>query len=534
VGVNLDFIVTDDEQITDDPTNVIQLDTGDSHAKYTALLFQLLGLDSTYLGETDYSDWEGENIKNPLQFRAIFRMPRLKGGIVPGVIGKGTFDYSEKLTSTGVDADFAVPLSSLKGNKLPLGYHNERCLVGYVFESEWRNAKTGWMLFQYFKWETLEADGIVDKIIERCTELRDAYSSVVQLSKLLRIDYADRKENHESYSEEDEKDLEEYEDKFIKIVTADQHGKLLQHPFVIENIKDRLRKQWLTLAKSGGVRFYSFMTMPDESLAHYNVWDDPVEKNFCVDGRVCCCPDLEEGEYLLFVNPMRNWGDVQVWENKHEGQYVRRSGIVAAPNKLFLTLGRDFDGDFVQIMHVEEFPNIAQAVREFEQPPKVRKLPKEKITGHLQQIAVNSMSNYAGLVAFLQGTAIAHGFAYHPFTVPVGGIYTEEEEMTIIEFVGQELQIAVDSLKSATPNNKAGIDKLMEFFKSQGLEIPWQRGFKDREVYRSKTCPVDESHEDTISKMVKLVNSYWREAAIPGSIAPREFKDTLFFANSVR
>ena len=526
VSLDMKYIVVDDEQIPDDPINNIYWTSGDSHAKASNRIFQLLKLSSDYLSETDPVDWSAASVANAMQFR-LAKPAKYKPEFVEGFIGKGTFEYSERLNYDS-DADFVIPLSSMKGNKLPLGNYVDRIILGYVFESEWRSAKTGWMLFQHFTWDTLIADGIVSNIEQICIEFANAYNSIEKLAELLRIDYMDRKENAESYSEEEIDILEEYEDKFLKIVRSDRTGILLSHPFIVQNLQQRLRKQWLVLAKSGGVRFYSFMTMPDESLADYNVWDDEEQKNFCIEGRVCCCPDLDEGEYIMFVNPMRNWGDCQIWENKHEGLFTNRRGIVAAPNKLFLTLGRDFDGDFVQMMHVEEYPNIAQAVKKFELPPKVRKLPKEKISGNLQEIAVNSMSNATGLVAALQGIAIAHGLANAPFTVPIGGTFTEETEMTIIEFLGQELQIAVDSLKSSTPNNMAGIQKLQQYFKELGKEIPWQKGFKDPQVYLTKICPVANNAEDTISKLVNLVNSLWKQAQLPESTSPSGFRDVLF------
>lgn len=542
VASDILYAVTDDTlDGLDDPDTGLQWDTGDSHAKSSEYLHNLLKLSKEELesltGEEEYFVAE-----NAVQFRASFQHAKyaFSGGRItveqPGVPGKGTFaydkDFADKAAQSGQDVKIAVPLSCMKGNKphQGLGIYQNRVLIGTVFESEWRSAKTGWMLFQHFKWETLEEDGITQRIIDEGTKLAKAYNSVIELSKILRLDYADRAEYAESFSEEEEAIVQDYEDKFLMVVQADRLGLLLGHPYVLEQLRERLRNRWLTLAKSGGIRFYSFMTMPDESLAHYNVWDNPDEKNFCVDGRVCCCPDLAEGKYILFVNPMRNWGDVQVWENKHEGKFIntKSKGIIAAPTALFLTLGRDFDGDFVQIMHCEQYPALTKAIEEFNQPPKVRKLPKEKLTGDIRMIALNSMSNYAGLVAWLAGITIAHGYSYMPFVVPVGGIYTEEEEMTIIEFLGQELQIAVDSIKSATPNNKAGIDKLMKFYREKNLAIAWQGGFKNLEVYNTIPCPVDPEATDTISRMVRLVNGLWKEAKLPLMVSPTSFRETLF------
>lgn len=56
--------------------------------------------------------------------------------------------------------------------------------------------------------------------------------------------------------------------------------------------------------------------------------------------------------------------------------------------------------------------------------------------------------------------------------IPPGGEQKQPKEMKIIDFLSQELQIAADSLKSAYPNNKAGLDAVKIFLNSQGYEVP--------------------------------------------------------------
>lgn len=107
-------------------------------------------------------------------------------------------------------------------------------------------------------------------------------------------------------------------------------------------------------------------------------------------------PDFEPGEYIVFCNPMRHWGDLQFWENKHEGTYVQSTGILAAPRLLLLNLGRDTDGDFVQPIQSNKYPNMKEAIAKFQQSPIVEKLPKVALKGNLQEIAIRSMNDMTG------------------------------------------------------------------------------------------------------------------------------------------
>jgi hypothetical protein len=102
--------------------------------------------------------------------------------------------------------------------------------------------------------------------------------------------------------------------------------------------------------------------------------------------------------------------------------------------------------------------------------------------------------------------------------------------MAIIDFLSQELQIAVDSIKSAYPNNDVGLKAVSEYLDSLGdaAKIPWLKDFKQKEVFLTRPCGVAEDAIDTISRIVKVVNSYWRPASLETNIDINSFYNALF------
>ena len=441
-----------DGNLLDDPVNKIHWKTGDSHAKASLRLMKILGL--------PVEETENVDIDKPIQFRAA---------LFKEWIGKGTLAYNPHLDTSGFD--LAIPLSSLKGNKPALGNHQGKILMGLVFDGEVRRAKPGWMLLQWFSFEVLEKDNIIDNLRGKCEllaaalryRLSQAYNSIVDLAEILRIDQSEAEAELQEGSEELQSEAE-YENTMIRVVRVDKNGVLLLHPYIVKRIKERLRALWLNLAKAAGIRFYSVMVQPDESLAHYHT----VLPDGRIEGRkVFCAPDFEEGLYIVFCNPMRHWGDCQLWENKYEGTYINATGIMAVPTKLALTLRRNYDRDFVQLIKASAYPNMRNAIANFKKPPATKKFPKMALQGNLQQIALNSMNDMTGIVASLLARAKAANAEDKVLLIPAGGEQKENEEMTVIDFLSQQVQIAVDSLKSAYPNNKNGLDAVKKFVSPQ-------------------------------------------------------------------
>ena len=477
VGRNFNYVIVDDTardaqgNPQDDPTNGRNWNSGDSHGKASREFMELLGA-----GTVEYEP-DDVDATIPLQFRiAAFKK----------WVAKGTIAYNPELDDSGFD--LVIPLSSLKGNKPALGNYTDKLLCGLVFEAEQRTAKAGWMLFQWFDYETLEKDKIISRLIAKCERLVGALDSIQNLAEVLRID---RNEAELEWEQGDSIQSEaEYVNTAMEIIKYDELGRLLLHPYILGKVKERLRKVWLNLAKAAGVRFWSLMSQPDEYFAKYEFTDK--NGNTVFSRKVFCAPGMDEGEYIVFCNPMRHWGDCQLWWNSHEGTYAKGGGLMAASTKLMLNLGRDFDGDFVQLIRSHDYKNLRNAIANFDKPPTVRKLPKMALPGTLQQVAVGSMNDVTGIVASLLGRARGAGAEGIVLEIPPGGMQTVPQEMSIINFLSQELQIAVDSLKSAYPNNDAGLKAVGDYLNSLGNagQIPWLKDFKAEQCYLTRPCAV--------------------------------------------
>lgn len=333
---DMNFLVVDDENYVegaqlDDPVHNRNWFSGDSHGKASKRLMEFLALTQEEINSTNPPDSLPEN--RAIQFRALS---------FKEFIGKGTLSWNPALdvphpeitSELGGLIDFVIPLSSMKGNKLPLGVYRRKLALGLVFEGETRKSKLGWMLLQWFSFDVLEKDGIITKLKNKLNKFKAAMNNYKELVKLLK---PSNSANPDGTLENEEK----YDNKVISIILADVNNLLAKHPWVTRRVADLTQKKWLNYAKSAGISFYSVMTQPDQHFYQYLEFDD--NQNI-IGGRYFCCASYPEGEYIVYANPMRHWGDVQLWINKYEGSYTNAVGVAASSKELMLTLGRDFDG----------------------------------------------------------------------------------------------------------------------------------------------------------------------------------------------
>ncbi|WRH66592.1 MAG: hypothetical protein RSE13_24045 [Planktothrix sp. GU0601_MAG3] len=511
------YIVVDDERqdrdgnAQDDGVNDVHWNSGDSHAKMSKSLLYLLEAIETDPGNP--IDIDPNNPDHPITVQfcaAIFKE----------WVAKGTASYHPKfeLDKRFADYDLVIPLSCFKGNKPALGNHTGKVLIGVVHEAQERRTKPGWMFWQWFSFETLEQDGIITRLHEKCHQLSSALDDIHKLADLLRIDLEEAEQ--ELANLDDNPDTEvAYIDSVIKIIKADKSGVLLLHPYVLKQVKFRLRDMWKNLAKSAGVRFYSVMCTSDTYLEKYQQADG---NDFVYQPKTFCSPSFKEGSYIVFGNSMRHWGNVQLWNNVYEGNFKNTKGIVAATRELLLSLGRDANGDYIQLINSQKYPSITAALYDMDSPPKVKKFPKLALKGNLQQISVNSMNNLAGLVASLMARARAIDAELIVLNIP------SEGEMRILDFLAQEMQIAVDRLKSAYPNNQPGLDMVRDFLDKSGADIQWIKDLKSDDCYFTRPCLVNNNLTDTVTRIITLVNSYWRYPNLGGDTVPIDYRFTLF------
>lgn len=479
----------------DYPPSGFHFGTHDSAGRATT---SLMGFMSTY-----------NDPDRPVQFRAA----------VPNEwCAKGVLSRSRNLDriQANFPVDLAIPQSSTKGNKPKLALYRKRIVLGTV-QDAWsdRVSKVPWMLLQWFSFETLEKDGIVSNLRKQCQDLSSALElkSIKEVAKVLRIN-VERARTELELPDGEYISERKYISNLEKIIVADEHGVLLRHPYVVSEIVNQTRAMWLNLAKSAGMVFKSFMVQGDDTL-HLE------------DKAIFCCRQLPEGWYIVHPNPMRTADDCALWENVHTGRFKDSPGIFAASQEWLITIGRDSDGDSIQVSPAWLYPNMAEEVKTFESWP-TEKPDKIPVAGTLQEVAVRSVgfSERVGTVAALTARAQAAKCIDQFWRIPYSnGTWIE---MRLGSFLAQQLQILVDSAKSDTPPNDEGLKYVKSRLNEQKIFVPWLSSFKDKATYRDRPCAVDPEATDTMSELVKIVNSYWKPADFGIDESPRSFKDVLF------
>lgn len=144
--------------------------------------------------------------------------------------------------------------------------------------------------------------------------------------------------------------------------------------------------------------------------------------------------------------------------------------------------------DFLQFLPASLLPNVAQAVKEFGNAPKLSKPAKQKVDGTLGEITVRSMDNCVGLITY----AIAKCWAL--------GNHGEIPELA------QQLQIEVDSLKNV---ERADREYVARVLKSMGRQkVYWLSDKDNSEVFTQRA--IEASGDDTISFLATAVNAIWK------------------------
>ena len=385
-------------------------------------------------------------------------------------VAKGTIIYSPEVQDSKYD--LVLPVSSFKGNKVKPGKYKVEVIVGIVFtspakneryEDDWRSANLSYSVVQFLPWKAVEKD-ILPVAKKKAAYLNKIASSPVGILSFLNY-----------ITEEGEiKDSDYDYSSLVKVLKSDIYSQLTTHPWIVSKVSEMLRKYWVKLATSGGIKFNYSMIMPDESL--------PVD--------ACCIPSLPPGtQVIVFPYPCRWKHDIKVLQNVESEHWQDFQGIIGISSPTALSMGRDYDGDSLYWLPISEMPNVAEAIKAFPAPPaEAEKPPKNALQGTLGKIALMSMDNLTGLVTWLIAKASALG-----------------NEKIIYQLVPQ-LQAAVDSLKGATPPDAALIDKLGEQMKYQ--TVSWLKEHKDPNLFIKYPFSVT-GRTDTVSCLVDEISKLW-------------------------
>ncbi|MDV3001145.1 MAG: hypothetical protein N5P05_002751 [Chroococcopsis gigantea SAG 12.99] len=246
---------------------------------------------------------------------------------------------------------------------------------------------------------------ILPIIKEKAEELADAQSDLYALAKYFLKNYEERSQIEEEYFTEEDLgylapldgvtgDSEEtpwgqtllYD---LLKVDLEHHAQLLEHPFVIDELKKFLQKQWIDIATGRAIKFNSGLAQPSLDLKENEV----------------CIPIVPDGaEVIVTRSPLVNSNGVIVLVNRHLPHLMNLQGAVHIhPEKAAKHLQADFDGDRLAFERAELYPiltaEIKEALEEKNRYPDVVKRDKIAYTGSFEKIAVSAVKNDIGKIA---------------------------------------------------------------------------------------------------------------------------------------
>ena len=385
------------------PTDVAKELVGDCRGKInTEVAERLTGVDDT-----------------PFQFRLGIK-PQVESSVHR--IAKGTLapDNLNELTgSQAVDQtgyDLILPTSSFKGRKegyepIQPGEYNLKVGMGIKTLAKYGEQSLGTqVLVNYPKAVQTE---ILPELKEEAKKLAANQSSPQQLAQQYIELYERRKELIQG-RELDERDFNYNElegfDEIIdeafgdeiktqntaeqdwalyRLLKADRHGKLTEHPKIIDELNKFVRKRWVEIATGRAIKFKAGMAQPSLRLKEDEI----------------CIPTIPHGkEVIVTRSPLINSNGVIVLKNRHLPEVKHLQGVVHInPDTAAKHLQADFDGDRLAFEAADKYPVLAAEVKEYNleqnRYPDIVKRDKIPYQGTFPEIALSAADNKIGLIA---------------------------------------------------------------------------------------------------------------------------------------
>jgi hypothetical protein len=169
----------------------------------------------------------------------------------------------------------------------------------------------------------------------------------------------------------------------------EHHGQLLEHPYVIDELKKFLQRQWIDIATGRAIKFQSALAQPSLALQKDEV----------------CVSRIPDGaEVILTRSPLVNSNGVIILTNRHLPQLMRLEGTIHIhPETAAQHLQADFDGDRLAFEEADQYPTLSAEIKEALLPenryPDVVKRDKLPYQGNFEEIAVSAVNNDIGKIA---------------------------------------------------------------------------------------------------------------------------------------
>jgi hypothetical protein len=162
---------------------------------------------------------------------------------------------------------------------------------------------------------------------------------------------------------------------------------LIEHPKVVAELQDFVRKKWVEIATGRSIKFTSGLAQPSLELNHDEI----------------CVPYLDENEEIIVTrSPLINSNGVITLKNKHLPSMLDGC-VYIHPKTAMDNMQCDFDGDLLAFAPSKDFPHLAAEVKEKNLPenryPDIVKKTKVPYQGSFESIAISAMENKIGIIA---------------------------------------------------------------------------------------------------------------------------------------
>ncbi|MBD2364252.1 hypothetical protein H6G36_24235 [Anabaena minutissima FACHB-250] len=186
------------------------------------------------------------------------------------------------------------------------------------------------------------------------------------------------------YLDKEQKDLLIYS---LLKTDLENYCQIIEHPKVIAELQDFVRKEWVEIATGRSIKFTSGLAQPSLDLQSDEI----------------CIPYIKEGEEIIVTrSPLINSNGVITLKNKHLPKMLDGC-VYIHPKTAMDNMQCDFDGDLLAFAQAKDFPQLAAEVKEKNLPqnryPDIVKKAKVPYQGKFEEIAVSAMENKIGIIA---------------------------------------------------------------------------------------------------------------------------------------
>lgn len=220
-------------------------------------------------------------------------------------------------------------------------------------------------------------------------EASESYQNEGLEEKLRIFDSLSSEDESEEIHDGEELNNEQKDLLIYSLLKADLSGycQLIEHPKIITELQEFVRKEWVDIATGRSIKFTSGMAQPSIDL---NLDEISI-------------PYIQEGEEIIVTrSPLINSNGVITLKNKHLPRMLDGC-VYIHPDTAMDNMQCDFDGDLLAFAPSKDFSLLATEVKQNNLPqnryPNIIKKAKIPYQGTFEEIAVSAMDSKIGIIA---------------------------------------------------------------------------------------------------------------------------------------